>query len=90
MILASGVLGVRSQACMVLLMNVSNIIYMAAVGAQFGVCAIVGNRIGQAKLKETKLYISATHVVNFFLPGLVAGLIYVYYDNIIRSMTNIE
>ena len=53
MILISGVLGVRNQACMVLLMNMLNLIYMVAVGAQFGVCAIVGNKIGQAKLKET-------------------------------------
>ena len=75
---------------MVLLMNLTNILYMAAVGAQFGVCAIIGNKIGQAKLLETKLYITATHVVNTILPGIVAGSIYVYYDNIISSMTNIE
>lgn len=90
MTLASGLFGVKEQACQVILINLLNFNYMVASGVQTTTAAVLGNHIGFGDCKKAKEYFRIIIVLGLAIFSIQSLLMYAYMDSILSFATDLD
>ena len=90
MTIASGLLGVKEQACQVILINFLNLNYMVASGIQSTTATVVGNQIGYGNTNKAKDYFKVVIIFGLIFFSLQTLVCFFFMENIISFITDIN
>jgi Na+-driven multidrug efflux pump len=79
----AGLIGVIDQANFVIVMNLFMLFQMMALGAQQGICALVGKQIGLQDIETARRYQASGYVISVALVLTCAVVLYTYLPSLI-------
>ena len=84
----SGLLGVTALASEVVVINMVTFIFMLPLGISYSASALVGNYLGEGKIKDAKIYASLTIVLNIILTTIIVVIIGSFKKSLAGLFTN--
>ena len=83
MVLISGLLGTKEQACTVLIMNLVVLAYMTAMGLEMSSITLIGQQLGKGDLATARAYYNTIRIVTAMIYTCITLTIVIFRRNIL-------